>query len=111
MPSSLHIVVCGYSIYMDSIVASLEQTGDVIITRLHARRGVLLRIMALAPNVVILDDQIHSNELIAALLHRDFPVLLLDAQQNSITKFSKQRITILNATDLIKVVEQVALQT
>ena len=110
MGNSLHIVTCGYNLYLDSIVAGLEQVETLNITRLHVRPDVVLRIIALAPDVVIVDNCARSSELVLALLHHGFPVLELDAQQSAVSVLSKQHIPVLTITDLLHVVERAALR-
>ncbi len=50
-----HIVICGHSLYLDAITLMLQRVPDWTVTQLHERAGMVERVAALNPDVLMIE--------------------------------------------------------
>lgn len=62
-----HIVICGRSLYLDAIAATLQGASGVMVTQLHERAGMVERVAALTPDVLIVERGVFDMALLWAL--------------------------------------------
>jgi hypothetical protein len=107
MAPKIRVVVCGSSVYMASLAASLQANPDVEVARIPANPAALSRDMdALAPAVVAFDLDEMPGDLAISLL-RDRPELILvgvDPSNDRMLRLSGRREQPVSAAELLQVV-------
>jgi hypothetical protein len=100
------IVVCGDSLIMSSIGATLDRVGQVV--QLDADQpDAALRLRALSPEIVVF-DLAHARADFALELLREYPALLLigvDLDRDCMLVLSGRQPRLLTTDDLLKVIE------
>lgn len=62
-----HIVICGHSLCLDAIAAMLQNESNLLVTQLHERSGMVERVAALAPDVLIIESGMFDRSLLCTL--------------------------------------------
>lgn len=62
-----HIVICGHSLYLDAITLMLQRVSELTVTQLHERAGMVERVVALNPDVLIIERGAFDMALLWAL--------------------------------------------
>ncbi len=107
MQSRQHVVICGYSLYLDTIAESLQHEPRLAVTQLHARPDVAQRAVALTPDVLIVE---HGTRQWKDLLHLtpQVPIIELDPKEAALTVRAPRQVQLGGVSDLVQVIEQVA---
>jgi hypothetical protein len=98
------IVVCGTSIFLSAIEVSLagRTANEVVRAPPH-----LSSIIALEPNVVILERNDGDADLKLALLERGFPLIELDADPNRGALLTSRRVSISRVSELSQLINDI----
>lgn len=96
------VVICGQSIFVLAIEASLAALPGVEVIRLHAHLPALLeRITMLQPDVVVIEQNQSRGELTLALLGIGLPVIALNNDQMQGTLITGHPFPVSDLTKLI----------
>ena len=103
------IVICGQSISTAAIEASLVTMSEVEAVRLDPRFPALLeRILALQPDMVMIErDNVHDN-LARSLLSQGVPLIELNAQSDQGSLFTRHQVSLKDPQDVARLIEQIA---
>ncbi len=108
MNSHHRIVICGESIFLMAIEASLVDVPGIDVVRLDPHfPAVADRIVALEPDVVVIERDQGHGDLALALLNQGLPLLELDSQHNQATLLTGARVVAAEVDSLIQVLEHV----
>ena len=104
-----HVVICGQSIFMLAIEAGLAALPEMEAVRVNSHLpGVVDRIAALEPDVIVVERDGGEAELVLELLERGLPVMEMDATEGALTILHGRRVPARGAEELVQVIEQVA---
>ncbi len=103
------VVIWGTSVYLMSIEAGLAKLPGMEVVRLNPHLpGAEARILALSPDVVIVERSDNHADLARTLLSHGLPLLELDASRNAVTVLSGRQVRASETEDLARVIEQAA---
>ena len=103
------VVVCGPSVFMMSIEAGLVNLPGMEVLRINCHLpDAEARIMALAPDVVIVERNGEHADCGRALLRQGLPLVELAACQDVVTVLSGRQVQISGTEELAQVIGQVA---
>jgi ABC-type Fe3+-hydroxamate transport system substrate-binding protein len=104
-----HVVICGQSIFLLAIEAGLAALPEVEVVRVDSHLpGVVDRIAALEPDVVVVERAGGEAELALELLGRGLPVMEIDAAEGTLTILHGHRVPARGAEDLAHAVSSIA---
>jgi hypothetical protein len=102
------VVICGPSVFLMSIEASLARLPGMEVLRLNCRLpDAEARIMALAPDAVIVERNGDHADQARAMLRQGLLLVELDASQDVVTILSSHQVRVSGAEDLAQVIEQI----
>lgn len=102
MPTTSRIAICGQSLFVLTVEASLATLPDVEVIRFHPHLPSLLdRILALQPDIVVIENNQSRSDLALALLSMDLPLFVLNSEQMQGTLVTGQPFPISDLTKLI----------
>jgi len=105
------VVICGTSVFLMAIEAGLAKLPGMEVVRLNPHLpGAEARIMALSPDVVIVERSDNHAGQTQMLLSHGLPLVELDASRNVITVLSGRQVQVSKMEDLVRVIER-ALRT
>ncbi len=106
MKNKQHVVICGYSLFLDAIAQGLQHEPRLAVTQLHARPGLAQRAVALAPDVLIVE---HGTRQWKNLLHlaSHLPIIEADPKETALTVRAPRQVQLGGVSDLVCVIEQV----
>ncbi len=108
MNSHHRIVICGESIFLMAIEASLVDVPGIDVVRLDPHLpAVADRIVALEPDVVVIERDQGHGDLALALLSQGLTLLELDSQQGQATLLTGARVMAAEVDSLMRVLEHV----
>ncbi len=103
------VVIWGTSVFLMSIEAGLAKLPGMEVVRLNPHLpGAEARIMALAPDVVVVERSDNHAGQARTLLSHGLPLVELDASRNVVTVLSGRRVQVSETEDLARLIEQVA---
>ncbi len=103
------IVICGQSFSTAAIEASLVAMPEVEVVRLDPRFPALLeRILALQPDMVVIESNNAHDNLTRSLLSQDLPLIELNAQSDQGTLFTRHQVSLKDTQDVARLIEQIA---
>lgn len=109
MTSSLLVVVCSRSLYLQAVAANLDTQPHIQTALVNPHHPeVLERVMALSPDVIMVD---HNEpvvvDLTIAFLTQGYPLLDMDTQHNTVSIISRRRVEAATIADLAQLVGDV----
>ncbi len=108
MNSRHRIVICGESIFLMAIEARLADVPGIDVARLDPHLPTVAdRIVALEPDVVVIERDQGHGDLALALLSQGLPLLELDSQQGQATLLTGARVVAAEVDSLMRVLERV----
>lgn len=104
-----HIVICGRSLYLDAIAATLRSVSHLLVTQLHERAGMVEWVVALAPDALIVECDTVDEAVLATLstLLPDAPVLEVHTLRSVLTIHGAQEIPMCGVDHLAQMLEAV----
>ena len=109
---SQRVVICNPSIFMMSIEASLARLPGIEVLRLDCPLpDAEARIMALAPDVVIVERNGDHSDQARAMLRRGLPLVELTSCQDVVTVLSGRQVQVSGIEGLAQVIEQIAVSS
>ena len=103
------VVICGTSLYLMSIEVSLDKLPEMQVVRLDTRLpNSEERILALAPDVIIVERDSDDAHRVRPLSSRGLPLVELDMRQNKIMVQSERLLLVCELDDLAQIIQQVA---
>ncbi len=103
------IVICGQSISTAAIEASLAAMPEVEVIRLDPRFPALMtRILALQPDIVVIERNDAHDSLARSLLCQGLPLIELNAQSDQGALFTRHQISLKDRQDVARLIEQIA---
>ncbi|MBN2392271.1 MAG: hypothetical protein JXR84_16200 [Anaerolineae bacterium] len=102
-----HVVICGHSLYLDAIAATLRSTSSLMVTQLRERSGMVERAVALGPDALIVERDAVDESLLHTLSARlvGVPVFELHNLQSVLTIHTTQEIPVLDLSQLTQMLE------
>lgn len=103
------VVLFGDSLFMDAVEASLEDSPELGVIRIHATvANIGERLESLCPDLVILDMSAPHSQLILPFLQDqpDVPLLCLDVTCSTVLALSRQQYTTRTASELLQVIRR-----
>ncbi len=102
------IAICGESVFLMAIEAGLAALPGVEVVRFNPYiPDVIVRIEAIAPDIVILERGGDDGGLTRELLSRGLLLVELDANQSTVTLFTGREVSVSGTAGLIELVEQI----
>ncbi|MEM7344871.1 MAG: hypothetical protein AAF485_11565 [Chloroflexota bacterium] len=102
MSEKSHIVICGQSIFIMAIEASLADSLQIATTRLNTFLPDLIdRITLLNPDLVVIDSTEKSGDLVLALLEQGLSVITLAGTVPKGLMMTSQKFSISNLPQLV----------
>ncbi|MCP4542718.1 MAG: hypothetical protein GY832_36815 [Chloroflexi bacterium] len=104
------IIICGTSIFLSAIEAGLAAWPGLEVIHFHPHLpGVVERIAALEPDMVVVEQNDAHGDLVLALLSRGLPLVELDAQTGQGTFLTGRKFPISGAEDMVRLLKQVVI--
>ena len=102
-----HIVICGHSLYLDAIAATLRSTSSLMVTQLRERSGMVERAVALRPDALIVERDAFDESLLHALSAHlvGVPMFELHNLQSVLTIHTTQEIPVPDFDHLTQMLE------
>jgi ABC-type Fe3+-hydroxamate transport system substrate-binding protein len=102
------IALCGQSLFLTAIEAGLATLPGIEVTRFHPHLpGAAERIMALKPDLVMMEQDKGDSDLALVLLNGGLPLVELDTQHQQAMLLTGNSFSISDTTDLIRLIEQI----
>ncbi len=100
------IVICGTSVFILAIEARLAALPEMEVMRVDPRLPAAVeRITALEPDIVLAQQDGACTGLTMAMVNQGLPLIKLDVGQSQATLLSSVRVPIVEADDLVQVIE------
>jgi ABC-type Fe3+-hydroxamate transport system substrate-binding protein len=108
MTHTCRIALCGQSVFLTAIEAGLVTLPGVEVTRFNPHLPEAAeRIMALKPDLVMMEQDKADSALALVLLNGGLPLVELDTQHHQARLFTGNTFSISDTTDLIRLIEQI----
>ena len=102
------VVICGTSLYLMSIEVSLDKLPEMQVVRLDTRLPNSEElIVALEPDVVIVERDGDHARRVRPLLNRGLPLVELDASRNELVVLSGRQVQVFETDDLARVIVEI----
>ncbi len=102
------VVICGTSVFLMSIEAGLTNKSGMEVVRLnHRLPNAKTRIMALSPDVVIVERGDTRADQARALLSHGLSVVELDASRDTVTVLSGLQFQVSETQDLARLIKEI----
>ncbi len=106
MSITRRIILCGDSMFIKAIEAGLAEHPYLYIQRLDlTMTGLLSRIMAFEPDLVMVAEDETPDDLILALLKHSLPLVQLHNNQTAL--LTRQAVSLLCAADIEQLIKKV----
>ena len=100
------IIICGQSIFLTAIEASLANLPEFVVKRLAlSYPGLVERIAAMEPDLILLEGFNGHGELALALLNRGLALLELHPQSGQVTLLSGRQHSITEPKELLQLIK------
>ena len=101
------VVICGTSVYLMSIEAGLAALPGMEVVRLNPHLpNAEVRILALSPDVVIVERSDNHADLARTLLNHGLSLVEVDANENTVTLLNGRRVPISEIGDMVRVISE-----
>ncbi len=108
MNSRYRVAICGESIFLLAIEASLADVPGIDVVRFDPHLpAVADRIIALEPDIIVTERDQGHGDLALTLLSRGLPLLELDSEQAQAMLLTGARVATAEMNNLVQVIEQV----
>ncbi|HOU12343.1 MAG TPA: hypothetical protein PKZ84_04445 [Anaerolineae bacterium] len=110
METQTHIVICGHSLYLDAIAMMVQGAPGVVMTQVHERAGMVERIAALEPDVLIIERGAFDMALLWALSTClvGVPVIEVHTRRSVLTVHTTWETPVRGMEHLAQVLEHIA---
>ncbi len=100
IPNGRQIVLCGDSVFMLAIEAAITTSGSVV-TRIPKQPASLARLLALAPDIIIFEQDEDPHVFFCMLAQANVPLIELNPAQQTIQVFGAQQAPLDEIRDVL----------
>ena len=100
IPHGRQVILCGDSVFMLAIEAAITTSGSVV-TRIPKQPASLARLLALAPDIIIFEQDEDPHIFFRMLAQANVPLIEVNPAQQTIQVFGAQQAPLENIQDVL----------